>query len=252
MYPILSLLLIPLFCGFGSSPLVAEEEPLAFITGRDGADMVLIPGGSFLLGSPEGLGFPDEHPQQNVSIQPFYLDKYEVTEALYAQFDPDHTFAKGNELLPVTLVSWKDACCYAEWAGKRLPTEAEWEYAATAGDGRSFPWGNEWDPTALNWNEKGQQDGYDGPAPVHGFPQGYSPFGIANLSGNVMEWVQDTQTPYGESASPNEMRRVLRGGGWIIGHPAFLRCQYREARPQRYRSPFTGFRCAMDPPTPKW
>lgn len=232
------------------TPCCADDPPTAFLTGPDGAEMVLIPGGTFRMGSPDGKGFPDEHPQQEVALQPFYLDRYEVTEELYARFDPNHTFPNGHELFPATRVSWEDASRYAEWAGKRLPTEAEWEYAATGGDGRFFPWGNDWNPSALNWNENGKDDGYAGPAPVHIFSEGYSPFGIASLSGNVMEWVQDIFHDYGKPASSREIRRVLRGGAWIIGHPAFLRCQYREARPPRYRSPFTGFRCAMDPPPP--
>ncbi len=146
------------------------------------------------------------------------------------------------------MISWEQAEAYAHWAGKRLPTEAEWEFAATGGGQRRFPWGNEWDPKRTNWNEGGDLDGYNGLAPVDAFPEGMSPFGVFNLSGNVWEWVQDNFRAYPPDPAgvTTDVRKVLRGGAWDTGLPSMLRARYRECRWPRHRHDAFGFRCAQD------
>jgi formylglycine-generating enzyme required for sulfatase activity len=248
-FPLGACLLISLVCPHRA--FCDEGFPPEFRS-REGALMVFIPGGEFVMGSTGEEGLDDERPQHLVRIAPFYLDKYEASNALYALFDPGHHFPEGEENLPVTMVSWDRAAAFAKWAGKRLPTEAEWEYAATGGEGFRFPWGSDWDPARLNWSENGERDGFDGPAPVDAFPQGVSPFGVFNMSGNVWEWVSDWYGPYpsdsssSPSGSDSGTRRGLRGGAWDIGLPAMHRCRYREARWPRHRHDAFGFRCAVD------
>jgi formylglycine-generating enzyme required for sulfatase activity len=239
----ITLFLIPFLAKASAEVLPSRYEA------ADGAKMVLIPGGEFIMGSSPEEGFPEEQPAHLVFVAPFYLDLFEVSNRLYKRFDPNHFFSEGHENFPAVMVSWQQAEAYARWAGKRLPTEAEWEFAATGVDHRRFPWGNEWDPKRANWNEGGAWDGYEGLAPVDAFPEGISPFGVFNLSGNVWEWVQDTYSTYDwdPAVSTAEVRKVLRGGSWDTGLPSMLRARYRECRLPSHRYDAFGFRCAMDP-----
>jgi formylglycine-generating enzyme required for sulfatase activity len=174
-----------------------EETPNTIID-KDGAEMILIPAGEFIMGSPEGEGDDDEHPQHNVFLNAFYIDKYEVTNAQYKQFmDATGHKAPGywdNERVnqpnqPVVGVTWHDAVAYARWAGKRLPTEAEWEKAARGIDGRKYPWGNEWDGS--KWSSGSGSVVYKSAAPVGSFPEGTSSYGVMDMAGNVWEWCAD-------------------------------------------------------------
>lgn len=221
--------------------------------------MVLIPGGKFMMGRNDGGA--DERPAHQVEIKPFFLDFNEVTNQSYAKFIEatgrrapknwkyNGSFMPDEATVPVTYVTWEDATAYAKWADKRLPTEAEWEYAARGGEqGHLYPWGNEWRTGYANIDRKGQAK----PAPVRSFNKDVSPFGVFDMAGNVSEWVQDFYTAqYG--ANPDQRLRVYRGGN-------FLDAPERSTNTFRW-SDFpaeipddqilrVGFRCAKDAAAP--
>ena len=265
------------------------------------ADMVVIPAGEFTMGTADGSdGLPDEHPERRVYVSRFLLDRIEVTNRAYAEFvratshrtpensNPartlweNHQPMTGLEEHPVVNVSWEDAGAYCRWAGKRLPTEAEWEKAARGTDGRRYPWGNHWDLTKANsasyWAERtiDFQNGADWDAfwvtgegarlsrekgikgevltmPVGSFPQGASPYGALDMAGNAAEWVADWFDPnYYRIAPltdpPGPARgaiKAMRGGSWL--KPAIsLRTTDRDWGTMDSRPSGTGFRCAKD------
>jgi len=228
------------------------------IVGKDGAEMILIPAGEFIMGSPEGEGNDNEHPQHTVFLDAFYIDKYEVTNAQYKQFMQatghqapghwdDEKYNQPNQ--PVIGVTWHDAAAYAEWAQKRLPSEAEWEKAGRGVDSRQYPWGNEWDSSKCN--SKGSGDGYEYTAPVGSFLTGASPDGVLDMAGNVWEWVYDLydeayyiQSPHkNPKGSDFGNRCVLRGGSWD-DNPSSLRCAERYSYEPTGSRDNVGFRCA--------
>ena len=201
--------------------------------------MIYVPAGDSVIGSDESL--KNEAPVHTVHIDAFYMDRYPVTNEEYKLFvdatnhnvpfyevdwvesagynwDPKmRTPPPGKETHPVVLVTWEDARAYAEWAGKRLPTEVEWEHAARSDDGRRWPWGNEFLPDHCNSKESEAQ----GTTPVGQYsPQGDSPYGVGDMVGNVWEWTSSLFRPY--PYDPNDGRegqeaigwRVLRGGSW--------------------------------------
>jgi len=225
--------------------------------------MILVPEGPFVMGSDDG-NF-DEMPRREVHVDSFYIDEYLVTNQDYKIFveEAGHraplldlpwskkydwsngTFPKGTGNWPVVIVDWHDAMAYCEWAGKRLPTEAEWEKAARGSDRRIWPWGNDWDPKRLACSGVGH------PQPVGTYPDGKSPFGCFDMAGNVWEWTSDwyNNRYYGIAPSRNPKgpdsgeERVLKGGAWI--HSGFsVRCAMRFHKPPEYCDNYIGFRCA--------
>lgn len=224
---------------------------------------VLIPAGEFLMGD-NSKG--DHSPAHKVSIGSFYMDRYEVTNAQYQRFCevtghrlPEFwgmsEFHCGPQFPehPVVGISWSDAKKYAEWRGMRLPTEAEWEYAARGGlVGKKFAHGDELDSTLANYWDWSAET-HEGTRQVGSYPP--NGFGLYDMTGNVLEWVSDRygEDYYRESASenpegPDKGRfRVIRGGGWHSG-PGCVSVFYRNALPSNWQDMNVGFRCAREYP----
>ena len=219
--------------------------------------------GEFQMGSLGGGD--DEQPVHEVSLSPFFLSRYPVTNAQYAPFvqtglgkPPKHweggVIPDGKEDHPVVNVSWDDASAFCDWASEhvglpiRLPTEAEWEYAARGSEGRTYPWGPE-EPT----DERANFQVHVGDTtPVGAYPKGATPDGILDLAGNVFEWCSDWLGPYGEGhqqdpQGPGEgSDRVIRSGSWNA-NARYVRAAYRNGYAPEDRYDFVGFRLARGP-----
>ena len=241
----------------------------------DGAVMHLIPAGEFEMGDHFGEGQSDEHPVHSVYLDAFYMDETEVTNAMYERF----TEATGHRApfhwenpmgvghlskphFPVTYVSWHDAMAYAQWAGKRLPTEAEWEYAARGGQvGQRYPWGSEVSHDRANYNGEGERDKWNWPAPVKRFAQ--NDYGLYDMAGNVWEWCLDEYDRDFYAMSPRNnpvagglipltnndfldltSHRVWRGGAWDASPKSITVSNRFKAAPHG-RFLQTGFRCVF-------
>lgn len=216
--------------------------------------MVLVSGGSFEMGRNDGDEY--ERPAHAVSVRPFYIDVHEVTCAQYAKFVaaekhappptwPGGVYDPANALLPVTGVSWDDAQAYARWAGGRLPTEEEWEFAARGTDGRLYPWGDAWRPNSAN----AAQTSAGRMVPVGSYSTGASPSGALDMVGNAWEWTASSLKAYPGGSlpqSPEDDLRVIRGNYWN-GKATQATTTFRRGYPARgedYKN--TGFRCARD------
>jgi formylglycine-generating enzyme required for sulfatase activity len=236
----------------------AHRQPSRETTGKDGAPAVIVPAGNFTMGDDE------ESPLREIYLDAFYIDKYEVTVSRYANFlkttggvrPPEgweEATLDGAKDLPVVGVDWYDADAYCKWAGKRLPTEAEWEKAARGTDGRMYPWGND-EPTSLRANfGKSSENPYKGGlAPVGGREAGSSPYGAQDLAGNVAEWVADWLAegfPRGDVRNPKGPEggkgKVIRGGGWYDPPDRLKSSRRMQASPGNLAAD-VGFRCAKD------
>jgi formylglycine-generating enzyme required for sulfatase activity len=240
-------------------PALFAGEPLTTSTAGDSAEMVLVPAGPFIMGSLEGDD--DERPPHTVTLPAFYIDKYEVTHERYARFlqatgrRPPVDWPEGKmppklARHPVVNVTYEDAAAFAHWAGKRLPTEAEWEKACRGSDGRAYPWGNTAD--GKKTAAPGGDNARDHTWPVGSFPDDLSPHGALDMAGNVWEWTASWYEAYpGNDQGQIEYGRkyrVIRGGGAIdyYGASSTRRCADR-ARSLPYGTyDALGFRCVMD------
>jgi len=227
-------------------------------------EMVLVPAGEFTMGTNDRL--PDEGPEYKLTLPAFYIDKYEVTNLQYKTFidatqrkSPKHfrnrTFPDGKVDHPVTYVSWYDADAYCHWAGKRLPTEEEWEKAARSSDGRNYPWGNDFAIDRANTPQRWMVLEQEGDTtPVGSFPSGVNAYGAYDMSGNVWEWTSSWYTPHPGNTriteNYGEKYKVLKGGSWWdctfykcgISAPSYNRSFFLQST----KNKSFGFRCARD------
>jgi eukaryotic-like serine/threonine-protein kinase len=247
----------------------------------DGMIQMYVPAGKFQMGGFDNDAQADERPTHDVNLNAFWMDKLEVTNGMYqicvkngactaprdvksathASYYDNPDFAD----FPVIFVNWQDAANYCQWAGRRLPTEAEWEYAARGStDTRRMPWGDQSpDDTRTNYNYQAKDT-----VRVGSFPKGASPFGVLDMAGNVWEWVQDfysadyynqtgDQSPIGPKGKDGG-RKVMRGGSWADGFKE-LRVSNRgfgnspdmtaDSNSDAFKGEAnnrTGFRCAAD------
>jgi len=264
-----------------SSSTDAPVVDVTQISPVDGMVMVSVPAGEFLMGSTssDSLADDDEKPQHVVYLDAYWIDRTEVTNAMYAlcvqagACQPPSSMSSytradyfGNsqfDAYPVIYVSWDDANAYCTWAGRRLPSEAEWEKAARGMDGRIYPWGNTFDGTKLNfcdrscgmdWANLDYEDGFKDTAPVGSYLAGASPYGALDMSGNVWEWVADWYGSDYYSISPDENPqgpsfgegRMLRGGSWD-DKIKIVRAAYRRMINPGDWYYLIGFRCARSP-----
>lgn len=230
--------------------------------GDEGREMVQVPEGPFTMGSTDGD--PDETPEHQVFLKAFYIDRKEVTQDEYMRFakmtkrqaprievfEDDQSKVLKPELAAMS-VSWDEATAYCKWAGKRLPTEAEWEKAGRGEGKRKYPWGDKFVMNAANVD--GSEDGYKYLAPPGSFEAGRSPYGIYDMTGNVAEWVADSydesyykKSPYRDPKGPdNGDLKVVRGGSWReTEHNARLSKRFAA---KHWRTDITiGIRCASD------
>ena len=268
------------------------------------AGMVFVPAGPFTMGSTDAeidavraahdidrVMYEAEVPQRTVDLPAFFLDRHEVTQEDYARFvaatgreapSVDKDWATlynwgdgkppaGLEQHPVVLVSFEDAEAYCQWAGKALPSEAQWEKAARGDDGRAYPWGSDWVSARLNsaqtwsaaplegnkawlsWWESTYKNELRGRVvttkPVGSYPEGASPYGALDMAGNVFEWTRDWYDAYPGSTYQNpefgEQFRVIRGGDWYLD-TMYTRAAARLRNPPDHKVPTIGFRCAME------
>lgn len=222
-------------------------------------EFVTIPAGDFSMGENAEDKFANdtERPRHCVSVREFQLAPCPVTVGEFREFRPGHVPTDPEEW-PVTGVSWLDAVAYCRWLGEgcRLPSEAEWEYAARAGASSPYPWGTSIDPTVANfwYSEQGMRIGPGERTPVGMYAE--NAFGLYDLCGNVCEWTADVWHPtyhgapedgsaWTEGDASPDARRVLRGGAWDY-LPRLLRVSWRDSYPQSRIRDNIGFRIARD------
>ena len=242
--------------GTTDKPNVAQATPTPFV--NEFGEMMYIPGGKFTMGRNDGEA--DQRPAHAVEVKPFFLDRYEISNEQYKRYVDGanatpprnwtgRTCPPGLESLPVTHITWQDAEGYARWAGKRLPTEEEWEFAARGGEKNNlYPWGNDWIESAAYVDI-----GADKPTARGSFSRDQV-FGVFDLAGNVSEWVQSDYLTY-ESGQPIPACapcKVFRGGNFVdevARSTAVYRWKIFPDVPKQYADvifPKVGFRCAKD------
>jgi formylglycine-generating enzyme required for sulfatase activity len=261
----------------GHAPIAAAEpnagndqqRPANFVNSL-GNQMLFIPSGEFTMGSDGIDAGPNEKPLTKVTLSKFFMSRHVVTNAEYEQFDPSHKNKRApgaSDRHPVVYVSSLEAIKFCQSLSTRerkkyrLPTEAEWEYAARGTDGRKFPWGNHGNRgdlanfadrnTVFAWSDREIDDGYPESSPVGAFPFGASPFGVEDMAGNVWEWCHDFFEPYRGIAKIDPRgptagaKRVLRGGSWKSRF-ASLRATTRNSNVPNYSCNDLGFRIVCE------
>jgi sulfatase modifying factor 1 len=225
--------------------------------------MYRLPGGKFIQGAGGVTATANERPAHPVTLEPFWIDQTEVTVGDYracvtarscarpARSSAACTYDRGDPSLPVSCVHWADADAFCRYAGKRLPSESEWEYSARGTTAVRFPWGgaggNCTAATTLVHESTGKSCSPTGPRPVGAHLSGASLFGLLDLTGNVEEWTRDWYTPtLGSGSAPlSGASHVLRGGGWM-SPPSQSRTTSRNWGSTVEAGPNVGFRCARD------
>lgn len=248
-----------------ASPAPALDIGSTSVRPADGATMMYVPAGDFIMGWNDGSS--NEKPEHKVSLDAYWIDRTEVTNAAYGKCVSagrcEKAPALGEPAAPVISVPWDQAAAYCSWAGGRLPTEAEWEKAARGTDGRLYPWGNELDKTRLaqfTWDNVMK--------PTGSYPTGASPYGVLDMAGSAFEWVADwySSNYHGSSPASNPQGpqsgkvHVIRGGWWEWC-PSYIRCNLKPSYRSTYRNgtgnygrggsgpawiyyPWAGFRCS--------
>jgi formylglycine-generating enzyme required for sulfatase activity len=239
----------------------ATPEPPTATSAPQPEGMVFVSAGSFKMGSASGQA--NEAPVHDVTLDAFYMDKFEVSNGQYRACVKSGGCTPGSRVdsftykgyrddpaydnYPVVGVTWDQAEAYCRWAGQRLPTEAEWEYAARGPENLTWPWGNSFDPK-LSAASAGDTQ------PVDSYQEGVSPFGAYNMAGNVGEWVADVynETFYANSPAENPFNsgdgagRIFRGGSFANPDGAFYTTSRRYGNVRTFNDVDVGFRCAKD------
>jgi formylglycine-generating enzyme required for sulfatase activity len=248
----------------------AERARYPRFSSSVGSEMLLVPSGIFRMGSDLPDAPPNEHPVTPVTVSCFYLSRHPITNAQFEIFDPTHVRKRApgtGDRHPVVYVSSGEALKFCQWLGSRerrkyrLPTEAEWEYAARGIDGRKYPWGSQEGRgdlgnfadrnTVFAWSDREIDDGFPESSPVGAFPLGVSPFGIEDMAGNVWEWCNDFLEPYRGTPRTNPRgaktgaKRVYRGGSWKSRFHS-LRATTRGANAPNYSCNDLGFRIVCE------
>jgi len=255
-----------------TSPLARAQERQKYenFTNSIGCEMLLVTSGQFTMGSSGQEASPQEQPVTRVTISCFYMARFPVTNAQYELFDATHRGKRGaraDDRHPVIYVNSQQAEKFCQWLTQkegrkyRLPSEAEWEYAARGLDTRVYPWGNNLDEgyfanfadfnTTFAWRDILINDGFAETAPVGSYPRGASPFGIEDMSGNVFEWCLDCFESYrgkdivNRRGPTNGTQRVYRGGSWR-SKASSLRVSARHFNMPNYASSDVGFRVVCE------
>ena len=252
-----------------SNPLPLRKTPLGAFNPNDNAELILIPAGDFLMGDDEK--YEGNGPIHPATLDAYYIYKTPVTVAQYLKFcketghaiprTPDFNPNWSKSDHPIVNVSYIDALAYCDWAGVKLPTEAQWEKAAswdaTRRVHRKYPWGDVFDTSKLQCSRVDFDAG--GTKPVGSFPGGASPYGVLDMAGNVDQWCRDWSdhgfyiSPESEKRNPDNQTvgdkdfRVLRGGSWETGNQTVFRTYQRYGLGPEYTAPGIGFRCAAGP-----
>jgi formylglycine-generating enzyme required for sulfatase activity len=249
-----------------ATPMLGDQ----CINPTDGAVLVYVPAGPFIMGSPDGVGATNEHPRHTVTLDGYWIYRDAVTVNQYRKFceatkrtmptEPSYKWQGDN---PMTGVTWDDAVAYGAWAKVTLPTEAQWEKAARGETGRNYPWGGEatpeaptdgWDETkcACLANSRQADNTWSGPHPVGSFPEGNAACGARDLVGNVKQWLADrydasyyATAPAANPVGPEQTTftaRCVRGGNYWSDNSVTYRCAARYSYDPRFSAEYLGFR----------